>query len=309
MQVDMSSFSHELCGESAIFDVKYYNNWSRQLIGNRRRFMVVGAVCAGVAVLFSETNAAPLQHGSVIGIDFGNKVMPNPPRWNTLAEPGDDIVVGRLVSLQGAVVAGVGFSTEVPCVNGKGNSVGQKDTSDSSGAFSAIPVNAQEDWWYENENDAEFVFMFTGLDDSLTYTLTIGAYRDSNDLLHICNGDTGWTVNGKVGYTDVNLESTSYLTFPGLKTDGSGNLVISSVEKNENQVSAVSALLLIAVQKSENSVVGELPDSSSQESAKSGKADVSVSSAEPLTAVQESSIGWVLGFNALIILFFRRRRD
>ncbi|MGE9269231.1 MAG: sulfatase-like hydrolase/transferase, partial [Verrucomicrobiales bacterium] len=179
--------------------------------------------------------------GDVIGIDFGGNAQPNPAHWNLLVSPGDDVSGGSLVDITGSLVDGVAFTTTAPPSN-----TGENDDSTPSPSYSAFPENAQEDWWFENHTSGAFTFEFTGLDDSLTYDLVIGAYRSGATGVQIANGSTAWTAGGSTLTTVVDDADDSYVTFTGLSSSG-GVLTIASGDNDGNTVGAVSALQLTAV--------------------------------------------------------------
>ena len=195
----------------------------------------------------NNTPAVPLAAGTTIAIDFGADAG-SPTNWNTLATPlgSPDLAPGSVVDLNGTFVTGVGFTTTVPSAN-----AGENAGSDTSASFLPhIPDEAQSDWWFEN-NAGQYEFTFSGLDPSLSYDLTIGAYQD--DSGNVANASTGWEVNGiQMATTSDDLDN-SYVIFRGISADTSGDLTITAFNLSlgeppvENIVSAVSSLVLTAV--------------------------------------------------------------
>ncbi|MFC5050454.1 sulfatase-like hydrolase/transferase [Rubritalea spongiae] len=183
---------------------------------------------------------AAISAGNSIGIDFGNNTSPNPPHWNVLDSPGDDIAVDSVISTMGTILTGISFTTEINGTSG--------DNADStvSASHPSIPTNAQEDWWFENANAGAFTFTFSGLDDGFEYALTIGANRTGANATQQANGSTRWEVNGNAITTVVDDPETAYVTFSGLSSSG-GVLTITSADNDGNTVGAVSALLLTAI--------------------------------------------------------------
>jgi hypothetical protein len=203
----------------------------------------------------SITVVQPILSGTVIGVDFCGDTTPDPDNWNLLIDPGNDIVAGALTDTNGTVISGVAFTT---AVTGSGTS-GGNDSSDESSAYPLLSTNAQEDWWYESSTDGVFLFEFTGLDDTLAYTLVIGGYRVTTDSDQVANGSTAWVVGGMTNTTVVNDLDDSYVTFTGL-TSSNGVLVITSVDDDGtvsggwtlNDIGSVSALRLTAYDVGQN---------------------------------------------------------
>ena len=176
------------------------------------------------------------QAGETIGVDFGTADGAE-TNWNPLASPGTNVDVGDLTDTDGNIVSGVGFETNAPGSNGTNDAAG------ISTAYPQLPDDAQDDWWFES-GGGQWSFTFTGLDDGLTYDLIVGSYAPGPNQ---ANRNTRWAVDGQTGDTDADDLINSYLSFSGLKTDGFGNLTISSQNIGGNGVSVVSTLLLTAI--------------------------------------------------------------
>ncbi|WPJ95477.1 sulfatase-like hydrolase/transferase [Coraliomargarita algicola] len=190
-----------------------------------------------VVMSLSSSLLAAITAGDVVGIDFGGDASPDPSNWNVLAAINSEITAGSLINTSGATLAGVGFNTS--------GASGNNPDSTAGASYAAIPTNAQQDWWFKNSASGVFTFEFTGLDDALSYELTIGAYRSDATGVQIENGSTAWTVAGTTLTTAVNDADDSYVTFAGLSSSG-GVLMISSANNSGNTIGAVSALLLTA---------------------------------------------------------------
>jgi MYXO-CTERM domain-containing protein len=199
--------------------------------------------------------AATIGIGTEIGIDFGDAagIATN---WNTLAEPGNDKAAGTLTDTAGNLVSDVAFTTNTP--TGGSGGLGQNDASEISSGYLGIPDAAQDDWWFEGKTgtSGDFILTFSGLDDSLTYDLIIGAYAPGGTATAQLNRNTRWLVDGQTQDTDADSLAGSYVTFTGLETDGSGNLVITSPPIGSNQISVVSALQLTAVPEPSSLALG-----------------------------------------------------
>lgn len=188
------------------------------------------------SLALSASLPAAITAGDVVGIDFGGGASPDPSNWNVLAAINTDIAAGSLINTSGSALAGVAFTTS--------GASGENADSTAGSSYASIPANAQGDWWFEN-SPGVFTFEFTGLDDALSYELTIGAYRSNAAGVQIENGSTAWTVGGTTQTTVVNDADDSYVTFTNLSSTG-GVLTISSGNNAGNTIGAVSALTLTA---------------------------------------------------------------
>jgi hypothetical protein len=178
--------------------------------------------------------------GTVIGIDFSD-AEGTAANWNLVDSYSGSIAADALEDTSGVQVDGVTFTWSFD-----DTTVINNDGSENNTEFSGqpeFPDNVAGDWLGFN-NTGSIVLTFTGLDDSLTYTIVIGAANDvDND-----NADTSWSVDGGTTYvTDASVAADSYITFTGLTTDGDGTLVITGVGAGNTQYGFVSALTLEAV--------------------------------------------------------------
>ncbi len=194
-----------------------------------------GVQQSNVATVTVESTAATLTPGTVIGIDFGIKSNGLVPGWNTLTAPGDQLAAGVTTDLNGNLVPGVSFVTNVPETTSTGNAF-------YNAGYTLIPNDVQVDRWRE-QGTGQFEFTFSGLDDSKTYDLVIGCEFYGNSIRNT-QYDTGWIVNGESLGTEVDDPTGSYVIFTNLATDGAGNIEISTYDYEGNIESAVSALYL-----------------------------------------------------------------
>lgn len=192
-------------------------------------------------LLASSVNAATMIVGTEIGIDFGTGGG-SATNWNPLTNPGNDLLT--VTDTSGITVDGVSFTSAITPSGGS-----TTFATEVSSAYTGIPNAAQLDSWVDT-NTGQFVFTFSGLDDSMTYNLTIGGYSTGGTAAQQENRNSGWTVDGQSAGTDAESIAGSYVSFTGLETDGSSNLVISSYDFNGNAVNIVSALQLTAIPES-----------------------------------------------------------
>lgn len=200
--------------------------------------------------LFATTalNAALITTGTEIGIDFGPTAPTN--SFNQVNSGTGNIAAGAVIDTSAVVVDGVGFAWGF--TTGAGNSVAapflNNDSDETQASLPAVFNSSNTtDWLGFSSNPTRpspnvITLTFSGLDDGLTYNLVIGASFTS-DL-----PDTLWQVDSQSGTTDADVAGASYLSFTGLSTDGSGNLVITGTgTAPRSDIPVVSALALTAV--------------------------------------------------------------
>lgn len=160
--------------------------------------------------------AASIGAGTVIGVDFAG--TPDASNFNVLTNDG---TVQDIKDTTGATLTGVDVSTSGRLVYNSNAA----DSTQKSGQPSQFTDAHLTDWVVFN-GGVNYTITFIGLNDSLTYNLVIGGANDSN-----FNVDTTWTVDGQSDTTVAGPKSGTdgsgaYVSFTGLETDGSGNLVI-----------------------------------------------------------------------------------
>lgn len=150
--------------------------------------------------------------------------------------------VGSLIrTSDGAAVAGVDFSV----TNNMGKASGLTGVTGQAGPAPFDDATIYEDNYgaanVGNSGRADFgnlpdganlVFTFSGLDDSLLYTVS-GGYQHGN-----ANFNTTWDIDGQSATTDNT--GTGYITLSGLSTDGSGNLEITVTKSTQLFVSGLT---------------------------------------------------------------------
>ena len=203
----------------------------------------------GVVLALAVGAQAAIIAGDVVGLDFGGDANPDPVNWNLLAAPG--ATLGSVVNTNGSALAGVGFS-----INNLPANDGENANSSISPNWPGIVDNAQNDAWFES-NAGQWTLTFTGLDDSLTYDVTVGSYWTGGNAAQQENRNTGWQIGGTQLHTIAGVaagdevspaadSAGSYVTFAGVSSSG-GTLTISTWDFNGNTVSTLSALTLEAI--------------------------------------------------------------
>ncbi len=176
--------------------------------------------------------SAAVVAGTVIGVDFGGV-----PDGNFNAVTADGTVT-NLIDTTGATLTGVNVTTS-------GRTIFNENADHAkTGQPSQFTEEHLTDWVVFDAN-VTYTITFAGLNDALTYDLVIGGANGSG-----FNVDTPWTVDGQTLTTDAGtLASTdgsgAYVSFTGLNTDGSGNLVITGFK--DSRWGVASALELTAV--------------------------------------------------------------
>ena len=184
--------------------------------------------------------AAPLVSGTEIGLDFGNIAPTN--NFNAALVNIGSVAAGAVVDVASAtVVDGVAVSW-----NGSGGWSNPDSATEAElpGQPAIFNDSNLTDWIGENTAGTGITITFSGLDDSLTYTLVIG----SGFVANATPVNTRWTVDSQVDDTVHDVGAEAYVTFTGLGTDGCGNLVISGdgISPTFPNLSVVSALQLTA---------------------------------------------------------------
>lgn len=208
----------------------------------------------GLALLSAgSAHAAVLVAGTEIGVDFGpttptnnfNQVNPDPAADGSLA-------AGTLIDTTNVSVDGVGFSWSTDRVW-----FNNSDSLEYAAQPAVFNDSNTTDWMGISGGDRAvpgiITLTLTGLNDSLTYDLVIGARFGDN----IAN--TSWTVDGQTLLADATSDTNAYRFFTGLSTDGAGNLVMTgSGATNRLDIATVSALHLTAVPEPSAALLGAL---------------------------------------------------
>lgn len=192
--------------------------------------------------------AATMVVGTEIGVDFGQVAPTNNMNGAAVTSGADgSIAVGSLTDTSSVMVDGVGFSWVT---------AGAFNNSDADGTKAGQPAVFNDsnltDWLGVAHalSGGLITLTFTGLDDSLSYDLLIGA-AFTDDI-----ASATWTADGQSDTTVSNVGADAFVTLAGLETDGSGNLVITSAGAGARpDLSAVAALTLTAVPEPSTAVL------------------------------------------------------
>ena len=190
-------------------------------------------IFVALASMMSATVSAQMSLGDTAVINFtktGNTVGGN---WNEVeGESGGTIAAGILIAdlirFSDGTATGVELSVEGSGLGADLFGIGGRDEEpfDSSRIFpvsGAIPNVAQENLTYHSDTPQRFVF--SGLDDTLTYNLSIlsantGGTRNAHN----------WIANPGPGQFAISVNPNDGLvhTFSNLSTDGLGNIVLQN---------------------------------------------------------------------------------
>jgi hypothetical protein len=202
-----------------------------------------------VLVEFTTSPPAALAVGTEIGVDFGGAPVSD-NNFNDIPNvQTDSIAAGGIIDTTGTVVDGVGFSW-----TSNNNLFG-----DTGGVVTTAPAvfnsSNTDDWYgisdFEDANGdgltGTITLTFSGLDDAFTYDLVIGGAGGAGDAT-AGRADTLWTVDGQSATTRAfETDGSAYVSFIGLSTDGSGNLVMTGTGTSDfdrPDIAVVSALHL-----------------------------------------------------------------
>jgi hypothetical protein len=191
--------------------------------------------------------AATLAVGTEIGVDFGDAPVSD-NNFNDIPNvQTGSIAAGSVIDTTGTVVDGVGFSY---------TSNNNLFASSSGGVVTTAPAvfnTSNTDDWYGISNvgtPGTITLTFSGLDDAFTYDLVIGGAGGAGDAT-AGRADTLWAVDGQSATTRAfETDGSAYVSFTGLSTDGSGNLVMTgtgTLDFDRDDIAVVSALHLTAV--------------------------------------------------------------
>ena len=202
-----------------------------------------------MTVATSFTVNAALVVYDTIGIDFGTTAPADPDTTfnqvigvGLVAGASEILSAGTLSNTTGGIVNDVGFtftnlatSTTVSTLtNGlAGDGALIDHTSVYSDGIRAEFVNGAD----------IFTMTFTGLNDNLAYDLNAGLYNNNGNFISRYEVDG---VNQLVRTNNSN-PLLSYPRFNDLRTDGSGNLVITGIAAQGAGRAAIAALTLTAV--------------------------------------------------------------
>ena len=209
------------------------------------------------------TAQAQIAGGDIVGFDFG-VADGSATNWNVLAPAIFDVATtpgvavatladGSVINTSGSTVTGLSLDVSITFVDSFITNNGAEDNVEFPGQ-PTFPDEALGDWLGFRDIDSDgggglFELTISGLDDSLTYDIVVGAANDiDND-----RADTIWSVDGGTSQATVaGVAAQSYVTFSGVSTGGDGTLVLTgtaggNVDPIATELGFVSALQLTAV--------------------------------------------------------------
>lgn len=193
------------------------------------------------------TALPPITVGTVIGVDFG----PTAPLGNYnqySSTGGGTIAANTMFNTSGVLVPGVSLTVGGNVWFSNNDAA---DSADLPGQPAFFDDTHLTDWIGEANGGTDINLTFSGLDDSLLYKLVIG----SGFIAGPTNTDTDWTVNGQTKTSVHDSGANAYVTFTGLKTDGSGSLMITSDPAGDPNFTLVSALTLTALSRPKGTII------------------------------------------------------
>ena len=196
-------------------------------------------------------NAAVLMVYDTIGIDFGTTAPADPDTtFNQFSGSGiaggssSSLSAGTLSTTTASTVDDVGFTftNNTSIITGGLTVAG----TDGIGSYEELVDHSSV---YADGIQADgigtdnFTFTFTGLNDNLSYILSIGLHHGNQ------NFHSDYTVNGTTLGSWMSNRGTGigYVTFFDQQTDGNGNIVITQTERNGANRVATAALTLTSV--------------------------------------------------------------
>lgn len=269
--------------QSSIYETMNFTTFTGD---NKMKRTFLAAVCCltlAVMAMATSTVSAQLAVGESIGIDFGTTgtvfgadsgVAPaagtNFNEFNTQTEDGATASAGSLITLDGSSTS-VGFSITNNAgkdsgLTGIASQAGPAPFDDATiggdnyGAANVGNLTRADGGLLATEDleagiaEANFVLTFSGLDDSLAYTVSggylHGSPNDNFNLTLAADGQAVETLNTS------GLPDAGYATLQNLSTDGSGNLEIT-VTRAAVQL-FISAVTIEATVASQDCLLGDV---------------------------------------------------
>ncbi|MCC5805879.1 MAG: PEP-CTERM sorting domain-containing protein [Opitutales bacterium] len=189
------------------------------------------ALTAVSAAFITASASAQILANDTVVINFtqtGNTAGEN---WNNVEGASGGTIsagtlVGDLIRFSDGATTGVALSIEGSGLGtdlfGIGGRTEPADPNRSFPASGAIPDIAQQNLTYHSDSPQRFVF--SGLDDSLTYNLSVLSANTAGRNAH------DWIANPGPDQVTISVDPDDTLvhTFSDLLTDGSGNLVLEN---------------------------------------------------------------------------------
>ncbi|MDF7825976.1 PEP-CTERM sorting domain-containing protein [Pontiellaceae bacterium B12227] len=198
---------------------------------------------AGIVLALAVGAQADIVEGDVIAVDFGS-VAPTVANWNQLST--SSLTIADAIRLSDGAGTGVGVAMTLTAQNADAtNNTEPTDTSLGSDDVSIyLDHSAANSTGGSGVNDLITV-TYTGLDDSLTYTLTGGMARAGN-------GSAAWQQVYTVGgidyeYTLVGGDTVdAYAEYTGLSSVG-GVLSFTVSDYEDSGLASISQMSLEAI--------------------------------------------------------------
>lgn len=216
----------------------------------KHRNQIIIAAVASLTLAASSAQGAVLIAGTAIGVDFGPTAPTNSFNQVSTTTNGT-IIAGGVINTSNVTVDNVAFSWSAnnPYFN-------NNDSISIAGQPAVFNESNLTDWLGISSDGGPTGVMtltFTGLNNSLTYNLSIGSGFGSNIT------DVLWSASSQSATTDSDVGSVSYVSFTGLTTNGSGSLVITGTGTSPRpDIVVVSALHLTAVPEPSAALLGGL---------------------------------------------------
>ncbi|MCC5805880.1 MAG: hypothetical protein JJU00_06080 [Opitutales bacterium] len=206
------------------------------------------------AALLTASAAAQIQPGEVLAVNFTKDTNIAGDNWNNVSAPSgatiaEGILIDNLIrfgdgSASGVSLAIAGEGMGHPVENRFGIG-GRDEPFDAGRAFpysGAIPAEVQENLTFHVRTPQHFIF--SGLDDSLTYDLSILSANTTDRNPHAWVAQPG---PDEVSIT-VDPDDGMVHTFAGLSTDGAGRILLENTsDEGGGNAQHLNAIELAAV--------------------------------------------------------------
>ncbi|WP_372798335.1 hypothetical protein [Pontiella sp.] len=192
---------------------------------------------AGMVLALAVGARASIIEGDVIAIDFG-ATAPAVANWNQIST--STLSIADLQRVSDGALTGVGVSVALSGTNGDYI----KNAAPSAG-LGSTDVSIYDDHLAANDlTGPDFITVtYTGLDDSLTYTLTGGMARSTGPAAF----DQTYTVGGiDYDYTGGGSAVDAYAEYTGLSSSG-GVLSFTVSDYTDSDLASISQMSLEAI--------------------------------------------------------------
>jgi len=198
----------------------------------------------------SAAASASIVNGDVLVFDLGPTTSETGGNWNNLSGSGSSVgAVTDAIRFSDGAPTGVGLA--IANLNSGKVGIGGIDDVTDPGSFSspgfvgsgAIPESAYQDLVYFSNEDGANSFTFSGLDNSLNYTLSF--------ISRVPTGNARPSITWDIGAGQASVaidpeDNTIVYSFSGLNTDGLGKLVVD-IPISGSDTAHLNAVELVAV--------------------------------------------------------------